>query len=82
MNDIRSALLELQKNGWTSAAIADELGVSPITIFRWQKGMRDPDNLKSVLYLLESLLKRKRVPKRRRRGSGSHYRNTSDSDIS
>ena len=37
MSDVRKALDKLRDLGWTSAAIADELRVSPVTVFRWQK---------------------------------------------
>ena len=67
MNPIDAHLKMLNQNGWTDAAISDELGVSPVTIFRWKKGTRQPDNLRSVLHLLETLSKRKRIPKRKRR---------------
>ena len=58
-------------------AIADELAVSHITVYRWQKGMRKAENSRSVLCMLDTLLKRKRIPKRRRRGSNSSLRNSS-----
>ena len=75
MDSIETALQKLHKIGWTSAAIADEIEVSPVTVLRWQKGERNPDNLKSVLHMLDSLSKRKRIPKKRRRGGTSQYRN-------
>ena len=77
MNDVQEKLLELKDRGWTIAAIADELGVSHMSVFRWQKGMRKADNSRSVLYLLDTLMKRKRIPKRRRRVSSSSLRNAS-----
>ena len=80
MNDVQNKLLELKDKGWTMAAIADELGVSHMSVFRWQKGMRKADNSRSVLYLLDALMKRKRIPKQRRRGSSSSSRNASTWD--
>ena len=77
MNDIQEKLLELKDRGWTMAAIADELGVSHMAVFRWQKGMRKAENSRSVLHMLDTLMKRKRIPKRRRRGSSSSLRNAS-----
>ena len=68
MNEIQDRLLALKEKGWTMAAIADELGVSNMTIFTWQKGTRNAENALSVLYKLDSLLVRKRIPKRKRRG--------------
>ena len=40
MNDVQNKLLELKDRGWTMAAIADELEVSHMSVFRWKKGMR------------------------------------------
>jgi orotate phosphoribosyltransferase-like protein len=77
MNDVQNKLLELKDRGWTMAAIADELEVSHMSVFRWQKEMRKADNSRSVLYLLDTLMKRKRIPKQRRRGSRSSSRNAS-----
>ena len=77
MDDVRNALSRLLDLGWTSAAIADELGVSPVTVFRWQKGDRQPEHLKSVLHLLEALSTRTRIPRRRRKGGSTTYRNLS-----
>ena len=70
MSDVRKALDKLRDLGWTSAAIADELGVSPVTVFRWQKNDSQPDHLRSVLHLLETLATR-------RRGGSATYRNLS-----
>ena len=67
INEVQAKLSALNGKGWTSAAIADELGVSHITVFRWRKGMRNAENSRSVLYLLKSLLEKKRIPKRKRR---------------
>ena len=80
MNGVQEKLLELKDRGWTMAAIADELGVSHMTVFRWQKGMRNAENSRSVLYLLDALMKRNRIPKQRRRGSSSSLRNASTGD--
>ena len=77
MNDVQNKLLELKDRGWTMAAIADELGVSHMAVFRWQKGMRKAENSRSVVYMLDTLIKRKRIPKRKRRGSNSSLRNSS-----
>ena len=77
MNDVQIKLLELKNRGWTMRAIADELAVSHITVYRWQKGMRKAENSRSVLYMLGTLVKRKRIPKQKRRGSNSSLRNSS-----
>ena len=52
----------------TMAAISDELGVTHMTVYRWQKGMRKAENSRSVLHMLDTLMKRRKVPKRRRVG--------------
>ena len=80
MNDVQEKLLQLKDRGWTMAAIADELGVSHMAVFRWQNGMRKAENSRSVLHMLDTLMKRKRIPKRRRRGSSSSLRNASTGD--
>ena len=71
MNDVQIKLLELKDKGWTMRAIADELAVSHMTVYRWQKGMRNAENARSVVHMLDTLIKRKR------RGSNSSLRNTS-----
>ena len=75
MNDVQIKLLELKDKGWTMRAIADELAVSHMTVYRWQKG--NAENARSVVYMLDTLIKRKRIPKRKRRGSNSSLRNSS-----
>ena len=77
MNDIQEKLLELKDRDWTMAAIADVLYVLHMTVFRWQKGMRKAENSRSVLHMLDTLMKRKRIPKQRRRGSSSPLKNAS-----
>ena len=59
MNDVQIKLLELKAKGWTMRAIADELAVSHMTVYRWQKGMRKAENSRSVLYMLDTLFKEK-----------------------
>ena len=68
---MQKMLLDLKEKGWTMAAVADELGVSNMTVFTWQKGTRNAENARSVLFKLDSLLARKRIPKRKRRGLGT-----------
>ena len=69
MNEVQLMLKKLNDKGWTDAAIADELEVSHMTVFRWQKGLRSAQNSRSVLYSLNALLERKRIPKKKRRAS-------------
>jgi transcriptional regulator with XRE-family HTH domain len=66
MNDVRELIAQLIANGWTGAAIADELGVAANTVSRWHLGTRDPTNARAVKVALEQLLQRKRIPKRKR----------------
>ena len=71
MNEVQAKLSELQEMGWTQAAISDELAVHKGTVNRWQLGQTYPPIPKPVLLALDSLLKRKRVPKKRRYAKGS-----------
>jgi transcriptional regulator with XRE-family HTH domain len=72
MDEILSVLVKLKARGWTTAAIADAVGVSWLTVWRWETGRSSPSNSRAVWIALSLLLKRKRVPKRRRvRRAGS-----------
>lgn len=66
MNDIQARIAELQEKGWTLASLADELGVTTNAVEKWKAGDRYPNNAKAILLLLDQLLKRKRIPKKRR----------------
>jgi DNA-binding transcriptional regulator YiaG len=66
MNDIQTKLKELQDKDWTLAAIADELEVTVNAVEKWKAGDRQPRNAKAVLMLLDQLLIKKRIPKKRR----------------
>ena len=66
MNDIQSKLTELQENGWSLVAIADELAVTANAVEKWKAGDRYPQNAKAVLVVLSQLAERKRIPKKRR----------------
>lgn len=66
MNDVQIKLKELNDKGWTSSAIADELGVTNVAVYRWQSGDRYPENIKPILIVLDQLMRRKNIPKRRR----------------
>jgi hypothetical protein len=71
---IQDALADLEKKGWSLAAIADELQVSWVTVWRWKKG-QIPAHAWLVVGAMAELLKRKRVPKRRRYIPGQRVRN-------
>ncbi len=62
------------------AALADLLDASHTTVFRWQNGMRKAENTRTVLHMLDTLMKRKRIPKQRRRGTSTPLRNASTLD--
>lgn len=63
---VQTKITQLQDKGWTLAALADELGVTPNAVEKWKSGDRNPSNTKALLSLLDQLLKRKRIPKKRR----------------
>lgn len=66
MNDIQIKLAELQEKGWTLAALADEIEQSLSSVEKWKSGERYPASAKAILALLDNLLKRKRIPKKKR----------------
>jgi transcriptional regulator with XRE-family HTH domain len=65
-NDVQARIAQLQEKGWTLAALADELGVTPNAVEKWKAGDRYPRLEKPVLDALDQLLKRKRIPKKKR----------------
>ena len=71
MNDVQERIGKLRSNGWTLAAIADEVGTHRETVSRWESGKYYPENSKAVLLLLDTLMKRKPPP--RRRYPGTHH---------
>jgi transcriptional regulator with XRE-family HTH domain len=70
MNDVQTRIAQLQEKGWTLAALADELGVTPNAVEKWKAGDRYPRLEKPVLDALDRLAKMKRVPKKRRYQKG------------
>ena len=73
MNEVQEKIQELRDKGWTVAALADELGVRSMTLHRWVSGNRHPTNVKLLTMGLDNLLKRKRIPKKRRYTPGSRW---------
>jgi transcriptional regulator len=73
-NEIQVRISQLAEKGWTLAAIAGELGVTPLTVGLWKAGKRNPTNVKSVLLMLDKILEKKRIPKKRRYAKGSRQR--------
>ena len=66
MNEIQEAIDRVQAKGWTLAALADEMGVSRLTVYRWKLGVVYPRSAVAVVLLLRTLEGRKEAPKRRR----------------
>ena len=73
-SEIQSRLAQLVEKGWTLAAIADELGVTSDTVELWKAGKRNPTNVKAILAMLDSVLKKKRIPKQKRYAKGSRIK--------
>ena len=66
MNDIQEKIKELKTRGWTLSAIADELENHRETVYRWDAGINYPPHAKAVIKEMDRLLKKKRIPNRRR----------------
>jgi transcriptional regulator with XRE-family HTH domain len=66
MNEVQDRIAQLQEKGWTLASLADELGVTPNAVEKWKAGDRYPPLERPVLDALDQLLKRKRIPNKRR----------------
>ena len=56
MNEIQTRIAELQEKGWTLAALADELEVTPNAVEKWKAGDRNPSNAKAILLLLDQII--------------------------
>ena len=70
-SEIRLRITQLGEKGWTLAAIADELGVTSDTVELWKAGKRNPTNAKGVLLMLNRVLNKRRIPKKKRYTKGS-----------
>ena len=70
-SEIQAKIVQLVEKGWTLAAIADELGVTSDTVELWRAGKRNPTNAKAILLMLNKLLEKKRIPKKKRYAKGS-----------
>lgn len=66
MNDVQAKIGELESKGWTLAAIADELELTPNAVEKWKAGDRYPSNARATLVMLGLLIKQRRIPKRKR----------------
>ncbi len=67
-------MTQLQDRAWTLASIADEMDVHWYTAQRWRTGAQYPYTPKPVLMAFDGLLKRKRIPKKRRDAMRSRRR--------
>ena len=65
MNEVQVKLENLETQGWTKKAIADELDVTWQAIHYWRTGERYPGTAGAVLLALDALMQRKAPPKRR-----------------
>lgn len=66
MGEAQERIGHLQAKGWTLAAIADEMGVTVNAVEKWKAGSRHPASPRATLAMLDSLARRKRIPKKRR----------------
>ena len=64
MNEVQARLAGLRAKGWTIAAIASEVGLTVNAVEKWKAGSRQPG--KPTIMVLDTLLNRKRIPKKRR----------------
>ena len=71
MNAIQEKLKQLQDNGWTISALADELEQARVTLYKWKTEERYPANAKAILAMLDQIAKRKRIPKKKRYSTGN-----------
>ena len=77
LNEVQSLITQLEEKHWTIAAIADsdELKVHRNTVGMWKAGTRYPRPDKPILDALDHLLKRNRIPKKKRYTKGSKKQN-------
>ena len=55
MNDVQQTIAGLRVQGWTLAALANEMGVFRTALDKWVAGQRYPRNARAVLALLQTL---------------------------
>ena len=65
-NATQVRLASLKEKGWSWAAIADELGLTVNAVEKWVSGHHKPAKENETLRLLDQLIAKKRIPKRRR----------------
>jgi hypothetical protein len=52
---VSNALADLQEQGWTLTAVADELGIDLLTVYRWRDGTTVPADPGAALSRVEGL---------------------------
>lgn len=79
LNEVQTLIVQLEEKGWTLASIADsdELRVHRNTIGGWKAGTRYPKPDTPIIDALNRLLKRNRVPKRKRYEKGRRTKEVS-----
>ena len=65
MKDVQDRIAALEQHGWSLAAIARAVGVTYSAAQKWKSGARFPTHSKMVIQSLDSLLKKKQIPKKR-----------------
>jgi len=73
LNTVQSLIKQLEEKGWSLVSIADsdELKVHRNTIGGWKAGTKYPKPDTPVIDALNRLIKRNRIPKKRRYSKGS-----------
>ena len=73
LNEVQTIIAQLETKGWTLIAIADsdELKAHRNTVGMWKAGTRYPRLDAPVLDALNRLLKRNRIPKKKRYAKGN-----------
>ena len=66
MSDVQDRITALEGKGWSLAAIARAMGVTYSAVQKWKARVRCPNHEQLVIQALDSLLKQKRIPKKRR----------------
>jgi len=73
LNVVQVIIAQLEEKGWSLIAIAEseELKTHRNTVGMWKSGARYPRPDKPILDALNRLLKRNRIPKKKRYAKGS-----------
>lgn len=71
---VEQGLAQLEEQGWTLAAVADELGMNWLAVYRWRDGTRTPENPQFVLNKIEELAQYRPAPRGDRAGRSAPER--------